>query len=558
MKSMAPSNTSVAASTVEPSAGKATALLVEHLSRHDASALAVLLGPSTMGLLGKKLAPSAISPKGLAYFLVKVHGDHEVLRRPEIRELLLSKLSLEEATGLCELLQFDPISPHQTLQGINFNTKRNLELLGTWYGVESDELQASIQLPEGSQKAVAAHKLRAHQLSAYRELRRSIANPSTTLVHMPFGAGKLRLVATAALDFFRSADDDKSVVWLAPGPAMCEEAFLELRDVWKQLGSRDITLLQLYGDYPTRDLDRLGGAIVVIDILRISKDDPALQQLGASTAIAVLADAQDLVHPVGAEIIQKMSAGGPFPLVGVLATSGDAIPQGSCRDDLKRAFTTCITVADEQGTLQALRDFGDFSQVAGTVVNLTGAPSPSATGVSSSQATNDSSLDFDPVYVSELDGNVGRNECLLTLLQKESQQGGRIVFYATTAASARLFAGLLHLLGIPAASVTADEFPAARTLAIQRLVARGESGILCVHGFLLAGSSVPNIASCVMASPIRSKALFLSTIGRLVQARDASLPALRLIVAADSQADVALVNSLGTWSTLGSWPEPKS
>lgn len=554
---MAPSNTLLVTSTLEPTAGKATALLVDHLSRHDASALAILLGPATMELLGKKLAPSAISPKGLAYFLVKIHGDHEVLRRPEIRKLLLSKLSLEEATGLCELLQFDPISPQQTLQGINFDTKRNLELLGTWYGVESDELQASIQLPEGSQKAVAAHKLRVHQLNAYRELRRSIANPSTTLVHMPFGAGKLRLVATAVLDFFRSADDDKSVVWLAPGQAMCEEAFLELRDVWKQLGSRDITLLQLYGDYPARDLDRLGGAIVVVDILRISKDDPALQKLGASTAIAVLADAQNLIHPVGAEIIQKMLAGGPFPLVGVLATSGDAIPQGSCRDGLKRAFTTCITVADEQETLQTLRNFGDFSQVAGAVINLPDALSPSTTGVSS-QATNDNSLDFDPVYVSELDSNVERNEALLTLLQRESQQSGRIVFYATTAASARLFAGLLHLLGIPAVSVTADESPAARTLAIQRLVARGESGVLCVHGFLLAGSSVPNIASCLMASPIKSKALFLSTIGRLVQARDASLPALRLIVAADSQADVTLVNSLGTWSTLGRWPEPKS
>ncbi len=554
---MAPPNTSVVAATLEPPAGKATALLVEHLSRHDASALADLLGPSTMGLLYKKLAPSALSPKGLAYFLVKAHGDNEVLRRPEIRELLLSKLSLDEATGLCELLQFDPISPHQTLAGINFDSKRNLELLGTWYGVENDELQASIQLPDGSQKAIAAHKLRPHQLHAYRELRRSIANPSTTLVHMPFGAGKLRLVATAALDFFRSADDDKSVVWLAPGPAMCEEAFLELRDVWKQLGSRDITLFQLYGDYPARDLDRLEGAIVVVDILRISKDDPALQRLGASTSIAILADAQDLVHPVGAEIIQKLSMGRSFPVIGVLAASGDALPQGACREDLKRAFTTCITVADEQETLQALRELGDFSQVAGAVVNLTSARSPSVAGVSSFQATNDSSLDFDPTYVRELDSDVERNESLLSLLQTEAQQNGRIVFYATTAASARIFSGLLHLLGIPAASVTADESPAARTLAIQRFVARSESGVLCVHGFLLAGSSVPNVASCVMASPVRSKALFLSTVGRLVQARDASLPALRLIVAADSQADVALVNSLGTWSTLGGWSESK-
>lgn len=555
---MALPNISVVAPPLESAAGKASARLVEHLSRHDASALEALLGPSTMGLLGKKLAPTAIGPKGLAYFLVKVHGDHEVLRSPEIRALLLSKLSLEEASGLCELLQFDPISPHQTLQGINFDTERNLELLGTWYGVESDEFAPSAQFPEGSQKAVATHKLRTHQLNAYRELRRAIANPSATLVHMPFGAGKLRLVATAALDFFRSVDDDKSVVWLAPGPAMCEEAFLELRDVWKQLGSRDITLLQLYGSYPNRDLDRLGGAIVVVDILRISKDDPALSTLGANTAVAILADAQDLIHPVGAQILQKMSAAGPFPLVGVLATSGAAIPEGSVREGLKQAFTGCITVADEQGYLQSLRDAGDFAQVVGSVVNLTGASSPDGTSASLSPSTNGNSLEFDPIYVSNLDSNVERNENLLSLLQNESQQGGRIIFYATTAASARLFAGLLHLLGIPAASVTADESPAARTLAIQRLVARGETGVLCVHGFLLAGSSVPRIATCVMASPVRSDASFLSTIGRLVEGRDASLPALRLLVASDSLANLALVNSVSSWSTLGSWPAPKS
>jgi hypothetical protein len=375
---------------------------------------------------------------------------------------------------------------------------------------------------------------------------------------MPFGAGKLRLVATAALDFFRSVDDDKSVVWFAPGPAMCEEASVELRDIWKQLGSRDITLLQLYGNYPNRDLDQLGGTIAVIDILRVTKDDPSLQKLGASTAVAIFADAQDLVHPVGSEIVKSMSAGGPFPLVGILATTGAAIPQESSRDDLKKAYASCITIAEEEGALQALRDVGDFTHIVGSVVDLTGTKPSAATDAQASPLVNDSSLDFDPAYVNELDNNVQRNESLLSLLQSESKNSGRVVFYATTAASARLFAGLLHILGTPAVSVTADESPATRTLAIQRLVARHISGVLCVHGFLLTGSSFPGMGSCVMASPIRSKASFLSTIGRLVQARDTNIPALRLIVTADSQADITLVQSLGTWSTLGGWPAPKS
>lgn len=332
---------------------------------------------------------------------------------------------------------------------------------------------------------------------------------------------------------------------------MCEEAFVELRDVWKQLGSRDTTLLQIYGNYPARDLDQLGGTIAVVDIFRIAKDDEALEKLGAKTSIAILADAEDLVHPVGAAIIRKMSAGGLFSLVGILASSGAAIPPGPRRDVLKAAFPGgCITVSADS-ELQSLPDIGDFMHISGAVVHLTDAQSSVNRETAPSYPNNDISLGFDEGYVSELDNSVERNERLLALLQEESKKSGRIVFYATTSGSARLFASLLPVLGISARSITADESPATRTLAIQRFVARDES-VLCIHGFLLAGSSALDIASCIMASPIKSKASFLSTIGRLVQARNPNLPALRLIVAADSQADVGLVASLNTWSTLES------
>lgn len=504
-----------------------------------------------MALLGK-VGADVTSPMGLAYFIVSVHGDRGALRRQEIRNLLLAKLTQSEASELCDLLQLPVISPLRTLKGFDFDAQRNLELLDRWYGVANDELEAPPQPSEGSQKAVASHKLHAHQLNAFRELRRAIARPpASILVHMPFGAGKLRLVATAALDLFRSEADDRSVIWLAPGAAMCEEAFLELQEVWKQLGSRDTTLLQLYGNHPARDLDQLGGAIAVIDILRLRKDDHALEKLGAVTSVAVIADAESLVHPVGAEIVRKMSAGGPFSLVGILASSGAAIPPGPARSALKSAFTgVCITVAagDE---LQSLRNVGDFVDIEGSVIHLTITPSAITPAGASPDAIDDDSLDFDQTYVSELGNNVERNERLLTILKDESKKGGCIVFYATTTASARLFAGLLPVLGVPARSITLEDSPAARTLALQRFVARGEK-VLCVHGFLLAGSSIPDVALCVMASPGKSKAAFLSTIGRLVQARDTNLPTLRLIVAADSQADAGLVTSLSTWSTLDS------
>nr|WP_315463244.1 DEAD/DEAH box helicase family protein [uncultured Rhodoferax sp.] len=548
---MAPSDTSENLPSSGPSHGAETSKLAEHLAKNEASALTAILGPSIMGFLGQ-VGTDVTSPGALAYFIVSVHGDRGALRVREIRKLLLSQLSLPEATNLCQLLQLPAIAPHRTLSSIDFDTPRYLELLSTWYGVATDEQEAPLQLSEGSTKAVASHKLHPHQLNAFRALRQAIARPPTSaLVHMPFGAGKLRVVVTAALDLFRSEADDRSIIWLAPGAAMCEEAFLELQEVWKQLGSRDATLLQLYGNHPVRDLDQLGGAIAVIDLLRVSKDDPKLEKLGAVTSVVIFADAESLVHPVGAEIVRKMSLGGPFSVVGILASSGAAIPLGHARSALKSTFTgACITVAADE-ELESLRHVGHFMEVAGSIVHLTSTQSVFTSTDTTSERGDSNSLDFDQAYISDLADNVERNGRLLALLKDEAQKEGRIVFYATTAANARLFSGLLPVLGVPARSITSEESSAARALALQKFVAREEK-VLCVHGFLLAGNTIPDIALCVMASPGKSKAAFLSTIGRLVQARNINLPTFRIIVAADSQADADLVASLGTWSTLES------
>ncbi|WP_159673596.1 DEAD/DEAH box helicase [Andreprevotia sp. IGB-42] len=464
----------------------------------------------------------------------------------------MSKLEKSEAIELCQMLQLPVITALQTLRSIDFDAvPGNLGPLGRWYGVVNDDCGAPLQVSEGSHKAVATHKLSSRQLHAFRELRRAISRtPCSVLLHMPFGAGKLRLVATAVIDFYRSEADDRSVIWLAPGAAMCEEAFSELKEVWQQLGSRDITILQLYGNHPTRDLDQLGGAIAVVDILQLSQESPALETLGSITSVVVLADAENIAHPAGANIIRKMSVSGTLSVVGILATSGAAIPPGPARDSLKGAFLGGYISVSEENELQQLRKAGNFADIETTVVPLTTSSVLSTSTNILPPAISDDSLDFDQMYVNELATHVERNQSLLEILKKESTGRGRIVYYATTAANARLFAGLLPVLGVKARSVTAEESPEERTLALQKFVARDDERILCVHGFLLSGDSVPNISVCVMASPSKSRAVFLSTIGRLVQARDPNLPTLRLIVASDSQADTGWVTSINTWSTL--------
>jgi len=209
---------------------------------------------------------------------------------------------------------------------------------------------------------------------------------------------------------------------------------------------------------------------------------------------------------------------------------------------LKAAYPgPCITVtADEE--LQSLRDARFFMDIDASIELLTNMP------ISITPSTRDS-IDFDHAYVSSLSNSIERNESLLNVLKRESATRGRIILYATTAENARLFAGLLPVLGIKARSVTTEDNFEKRALAIQKFVAR-EERVLCVHGFLLSGTSVPDITTCIMALPSKSRAAFLSTVGRLVQARPSELPPLRLIVAADTQADADWVVSLNTWSAL--------
>lgn len=516
--------------------------LQTHLARASATDLCALLGAATIALLDS-LDESISNPKGLAYFIAEIFGGRGALRTNEIRTLLLSNLTKEEASELCAMLQLPAITPIRTIKGIDFGNELTLEILERWYGLTEDEVTTPRPVSEGSQKAPATHKLHMHQLNAFRDLRRAIAHPPTAvLVHMPFGAGKLRMVATAALDLFRSEPDDKSIIWFAPGTSLCEEAFGELLEVWKQLGSRDTTLLRCYGEHPPRGVDQMAGAIAVIDIHAFRMEENDLRKLGATCSAVVFADAENLVQEDIGKIVREMSSGGDFSVVGILASPGDAIPKGPARNALMSFFKDpVVTLGTDEG-IRSFSNIGGFREVACTVIEFRATP---AIARSASTAP----LDFDQDVI-ELSNDVERSNRLLTLLVKESKSG-RVVYYATTAESARLFASVLPVLGVKARAVTSQEANPTRTLAIQKFVAQDEK-VLCVHGFMIAGSSVPSISSCVMASPYRSKAAFLSTIGRLVQGRHSDLPPLRLILAADSQPDAALVASLGSWSTLAS------
>lgn len=513
--------------------------LVEHLVRCDTESLVSLLGDATIALLAK-VGNGAMVPAGLAELVVSAYGEDGTLRNPTIRQLLFDKLNDEEGRALCELLALSTAAPLMTLSGADFdNDPHNTEMLFRWFGVpyEADDGREL----EGSRKVTASHKLRTHQVAAYLRLRRTIADPTASaLVHMPFGAGKLRLIATAVLDLYRSEPDGRVIVWLAPGEALCEEAFTELGAVWQQLGSRDVTVYRLYGDRPMPDLDNLGNCIIVADIGKLAAKDPGLAALGRKVRVVILGDAEHVGHPLGAAIIEKMSEEGAFSVVGISAFPGNAVDASPCRQAMGARFSGACIQIESEDPVSMLQIAGDVSEVR---IELK-SPPPSTIVI------DDTGLELAPESTSELSRNVERNEALLELLLAEAKASGKIVFFATTAQHARLFAGLLRLRGVRAMAVTNEMSLEQRSLVVQKFNAREEK-VLCVHGIFVSGGTVPGVSVGIVAAPTISEAVLSQMVGRLASDRGPAVNPLRLVVIADPiPRFVRLIESLGAWNEL--------
>nr|GFD26577.1 hypothetical protein [Tanacetum cinerariifolium] len=142
---------------------------------------------------------------------------------------------------------------------------------------------------------------------------------------MPWGAGKLRLVATAVVDLYRSERDGQVILWLTPGEALCDEAFNELRAVWEHLGSRDVTIYRLYGNRETPDLGSLENCIIVADIAKIRSEESDFNELGKKARIVIFGDAAHISKPAGANILSNLSRESSLSLVAISAASGAEI-----------------------------------------------------------------------------------------------------------------------------------------------------------------------------------------------------------------------------------------
>ncbi|TBY46628.1 DEAD/DEAH box helicase family protein [Rhizobium leguminosarum] len=518
-----------------------------HLSKLKYEVLKPLVGDDLVGLL-THVGDAALDPKVLAEIIIASRGAEGILKDATTRDLLITNLENDDVTNLCEVLGTASDVPRMTIGHVDFAKPAAASTLFQWYGVAYAEDNGQ---REPSRSVPSVEKLRLYQENAYQKLRRSLEVRSTNvLVHMPFGAGKLRTVVTAVLEALRSEGDGSCVLWLASGACLCEEALADIEAVWQYLGLRDMTSYLYFGGRRIEPLDTIQNAFVVADIRSLhealktwSKPDAGVSAFGKKLRSVVLADAEQLNLPEVQDILQRVGQGHQFNIVGITASPRMAIEASLAADVIQRTFADNIIEVEEDTPLAALRHKGEVDPI--DVYSL---PSPAI----------DLEGSDDPIALPDKAANglalhLERNKFLLAELIRMTAIEDRIVFYATTAQQARLFASLLTLQGRASSAITGALPLERRVSEMTRFNNDLNKQILCVHGALVSASLVDRVTAMVVALPSPSSALIHEMVGRLAfRRRNPENPLKVYFVRDPVPGFLRLVDSLDAWDRLNS------
>lgn len=522
-----------------------------HLAALGEKALAPLLGSDVVELL-RHVGSDAMAPQVMAKMIITSRGAGPLLADPVVRGLLLAHLSDEDVRNICALLGIESDAPRVTIEGVPFEMPNQGRVLYEWFNVSYEQSSASDD--NLSRNVESREKLWPHQHPAYRKLRSLLAQPNNaTLVHMPFGAGKMRIVTTAILEAFRAEADDGSILWLAPDACLSEEAMRELEGVWHQLGIRDVIAYRLFGDRRIEPLDSIGNALIVADLTQLLlavkewegrgiKADDALLRFGERLRTIVLSDAEQAMLPEVEELLKKLGAGSTCNLIGISAAPNLAMQAVIDVAKFKSRFNGNIVELDDPEPLQVLRDRGetdpiDVYALQSPIVSLDLA----GIGTSLSDAVAE-----------ELASNVERNRMLLDKLHALAKdQQHRIVFYAATAKQARMFAGLLDLKGTASSAVTSDMPYVRQRQELALFTSTGVKQVACVHGLLVSAQELHGVTALVIGLPTVSGALLHEMVGRLSTRRGDPDHPLQIHAVMDPVPSyLRLIENLGAWDKL--------
>ena len=484
------------------------------------SALRHFVGFATVNVLSA-LNPALVTRDNLIEIASQSADPHEMLRRKDLRDQIISLLPVEKAQELAEKLGVGRPWPSLYDRLIaKANDRRTESALFSFFGVVSpNRALGAPEVPE--KKIVPTYDLFPYQQRAADQVLAALReHPHKTMLHMPTGAGKTRTAMHVVAGMIQR-NQTRLVVWLANSTELLEQAADEFEVAWSSLGSFPASVYRFWGPYdPEISKARTGILVAGFGKLHaLSKQDAnMILRLGDRAVLTVVDEAHQAIAPTYKELIGYLQEKKPGnALLGLTATPG----------------RTWADIAADA----ALADFFDNRKVTLHIEGYTNPthylieerylarPTFRTLNVEAGFTLSDADLsnlskdcDIPPSVLDRLVADDQRNIRIITTVEDLCQRHRRIIVFATTVGHAHLIGSLLKLRGTQAFIVTGYTDRTTREQVLTKFKSNAQEPIvMCNFGVLTTGFDAPKTSAAVIARPTRSLVLYSQMVGRAIR-----------------------------------------
>ncbi|EXJ11393.1 MULTISPECIES: DEAD/DEAH box helicase [Nitrincola] len=471
-----------------------------------------------------------LSAKQKLVSLVSSLKDHDYFRKkrnlvssfygvpPNIRSRFCAELGVVDAITDDELANYLLADKEAYLKFLDF-----FELDSRFLAQEDaprkpcfDSFPASKDMPKVITKPFK--KLKFYQSDCITRLQPILNTPSSrAILQMPTGSGKTRTAMEAIVDHLNS-EGKKQVVWLANTRELCEQAIQCFLEVWDYVGTCNVRVNRIWGDYISQ-IEDFSGAEKSFSVVSLqgawsilSKDENRFDYIFEQTSLTVVDEAHIAVAKTYASVVKRINHRTNCILLGLTATPGRTI-ESEVTELSELFFQQIVSLQDPNSTrndtIAFLRSIGVMSKAIHYPIIY-----DSVQKISSGESKGlKEGKDFSESFLKKLGDDPNRVVALVKKVVNLLDQGAKIILFAPSVNNSFLVSAILTFLGYKSVHISAKVSPSSRDSLIGKFV-RGEYQILCNYGVLSTGFDAPSVDVVCIARPTKSAVLYSQMIGR--------------------------------------------
>jgi superfamily II DNA or RNA helicase len=434
------------------------------------------------------------------------------------RKQLLALLPEAKRAELARRLGAGDIPPKAFLEELRWGSDERRTLLG-FLGQVVDRTPEMLTSHE--RDVHPAYGLFPHQRAAASKVRRLLyTGERRTVLHLPTGVGKTRTAMNVICDHLRSREPT-TVVWLARGRELLEQAAEEFEQAWTTLGDREVTVARMWGDAPA-DIDDIADGVIILGLDKAAaaaKNDPTfLDRLALHTTLTVFDEAHQAIAPTYRKTVDSLTLRSDSSLLGLTATPGRTWADISADEQLADFFARQKVMLEIEGYDNPVTALIEQGYLAAPTFRTVAAESGMTLSAEDKRALA-ASFDLPSTLIVRLATSVQWNlQVVRTILDLVEQQHRRILLFAASVEHSRLITAILSMLGIDAEQITAESSARHRDRSIKRFKGPGTRPmVLSNFGVLTTGFDAPAASAAVIARPTRSLVLYSQMVGRVIR-----------------------------------------